>query len=192
MKVLGLYSLAPANGKLLSFPPGPQVLSILSSAELNLAPSEQPPTNGTTVADVKLRDSNNGPLGYLIPRQGELRLDGVAPLTLAMLHPGTLLSIGARRWFVTTQWQPEPSPAPAELAERKCPVCGGELKLAPVVQCTCGRYYHLEKPDAAASEPVLNCFLAGACGLCNRPPSLEPVLTPEPPEKLMDVVSGEW
>src|SRR5207249_3585639 len=138
-----------------------------------------------------LQPSTNGPLCHVVARHPNLRIDGFAPLPLATLSPGSLVHLGEASWFVTARWQPAPGPAPPELAERKCPVCGGELKLAPVLQCICGRYVHLEKPDAPAGVDVLNCALAGPCGLCNRPPRLEPLLSPEPPDKLLDVTSVE-
>jgi len=193
VKLFGLYPLTCPNSALLTLPSdtanGAVTLCALPSGELTAETVDQS-THAARVADLLLRDSTSGPLCYLVPRDQALFLDGVKPLPLAALTPGSLLSLGPRRWLVTMRCQPKPAPASAELAERKCPVCGGELKLAPIVQCPCGRYYHLEKPDAGAGEDVLNCYLASACGLCNRPPSLAPVLVPEPPEKLLDVVSA--
>lgn len=124
---------------------------------------------------------------WLAPRERKsLAINGVPPLPLAALEPGDLLSVGPAWWLVTSPWAAEPQPAPEELSQRPCPVCGGALGLAPVAQCTCGRYYHLESPGAEGDD-VLNCFLSGPCGLCNRQPTLDEILWPEPPAKLFDI-----
>src|SRR5438874_1942951 len=76
---------------------------------------------------------------WLAPRAPELLLNGAMPLPLAALSPGDLLAVGGRWWYVTVEWVPEMMPAPAELADRPCPVCGGALSLAPVCRCRRGR-----------------------------------------------------
>jgi hypothetical protein len=151
------------------------------------------PAAGGRAAVAALR-FHPSPLGldwWLVPRHASLAINGVAPLPLAALEPGDLLSVGPAWWLVASLWEPEPGPAPAELAEKQCPVCGGALALAPVCQCPCGRYYHLESPGASpADDEVLNCYLAGPCGLCGRQPTLEPVLWPDPPDKLFSAEDG--
>jgi hypothetical protein len=112
---------------------------------------------------------------------------------MTSLEPGMLLSAGTHRWLVVLEWIPQPETVPAALADRPCPVCGAALKLAPVCQCVCQRYAHLEAPDEPNNKNALNCFLRGPCGLCGRIASLEPVLVPEPHDKLLDRQGlGTW
>lgn len=125
---------------------------------------------------------------WLVPRSPQLLLDGSPALPLAALDGGMLLMHGGQRWWLSSVWTPRPRPAPASVAKRNCPVCGGELELAPVLQCPCGRYYHLEDPDRRNDPQLLNCYLSGPCGLCAHEPSLEPALLPDPGEALL----GGW
>jgi hypothetical protein len=143
------------------------------------------------VAELLGQAAQANPSWWLVPRSPALLINGMRPLPLASLQAGDLLAAGAGSWLVTSQWSPEPLPAPAELADRPCPVCGGALRLAPVCQCPCGRFYHLESPAAKDGDQLLNCYLAGPCGLCGRLPTLEPVLLLEPPEKLWDQDTAE-
>src|SRR2546428_123367 len=89
----------------------------------------------------------HGAAWYLIPRHPGLQIDGLTPLGLVALQPGQLLTLGSVSWLITTQWQPQCEPTPAEVADKSCPVCGMPLQLAPTIECICGRRYHLEKPD---------------------------------------------
>ena len=78
---------------------------------------------------------------------------------------------------------------------RPCPVCGGELGWAPDVECPCGRWMHLERPDRPGDKDSLNCYLeADECGECRRRTSLDPQFVPEVPEKLTSQSSdgNEW
>ena len=146
--------------------------------------------DGEVVAVLWATGSGATAAWYLLPRSERLAINGLCPpLPLARLEPGGLLGVGRECWMVAAVWQPQPMPAPPELAAKKCPVCGGPLSLAPVVQCgECGRWTHLERPDEPNSTEALNCFLAGGmCGECKRPASLAPQITPEPPEKLLSV-----
>jgi len=124
---------------------------------------------------------------WLIPRSAMVSINGVQPFPLAALDRGVLLTFGGHRWLVASQWAPTPCPAPQSVANRDCPVCGGALSLAPVIQCPCGRYYHLENPGDADNPGLLNCYLSGACGMCGREPSLKPQLLPTPDEKLLGI-----
>jgi hypothetical protein len=65
-----------------------------------------------------------------------------------------------------------------------------ELGSPPVCHCPCGRYYHLESPGTN-DDQGLSCYLAGPCGLGRRQSTLEPVLWPEPPTKLLELVSED-
>lgn len=122
----------------------------------------------------------------LLRRDRTLQLNGVPVLPVASLEPGHLLAVGSHRWLVASLWKPTPRPAPLAVMNSDCPVCGAPLSAAPVVQCPCGRYMHLEKPTEPNDPQALNCYLlAGTCGLCGRPPSLEPSLLPEPDETLV-------
>jgi hypothetical protein len=108
------------------------------------------------------------------------------PLPVVLLQPGMLLSLGDEFWIVTNRWAPEPIAAPPELADKECPVCGFELKVAPVVACLCGNVMHLERPESPDDSEALNCYLtAGSCGSCLRPTSLAPRAFPEIPEPLL-------
>lgn len=155
---------------------------------LRFAPVDASVDAGTDLlAELKLGDSPSGVTWWLAPRVPALTINGLAPLPLAALEAGDLLAVGPQHWFVAALWIVQPQPAPDSLADRPCPVCGGALSLAPVCQCPCGRYYHLEKPGASDDEDALNCYLAGPCGLCGREPTLDPQLLPDPPERLFDV-----
>lgn len=145
-------------------------------------------SRGVVVAELRSLDSSAGAAWWLTPRTPSLAVNGVPPLSLAALDPGDLLSIDSHWWWVSSLWRTEPGPAPPAVADRPCPVCGGPLKAAPVCQCPCGRFFHLESPENTADEQALNCYLAGPCGLCGRQPSLDPVLCPEPPARLIDIV----
>jgi hypothetical protein len=125
------------------------------------------------------------PHWWLIPRTNLLALNGVRMLPLAALEPGDFLTAGIHRWLVTVHWTPEPIAAPEAIASRECPVCGGCLSLSPVIRCPCGRYYHLEKPEAPDDANALNCYLTGRCNVCQREPSLEARYLPCAEEKLL-------
>jgi hypothetical protein len=125
---------------------------------------------------------------FLIACSSRVGINGKTPaLPLAAIELGDLLTIGERGWMISTLWKPEPVAAPAELRNRPCPVCGGELGFAPVVQCACGRWSHLENPSDTDDPNALNCFLkAGLCGECGRRASLEPQIIPDVPASLID------
>lgn len=122
----------------------------------------------------------------LVTIAGGLGLNAMAPpLPVAVLEPGMLLAIGDRAWFVSSLWHPTPREAPATLRDQPCPVCGGKLGLAPVVECSCGRWSHLENPAAPDDTDALNCFIAaGKCGGCGRRATLAAHIVPEVPERL--------
>ena len=83
-----------------------------------------------------------------------------------------------------------PSPAPAEVADKACPVCGAPLSLAVVVQCpNCLRWTHLEQPG---SDDALNCYMAAGVCSCGRAATLEPQVIPEPSAKLLSADEHEW
>jgi hypothetical protein len=169
------------------------VLALLvdSQGELTVLPAgEATDLPGTLLAEVAARTSGGTPAWWLAPRSASLLVNGLAPLALTLLAPGDLLAFAAHWWLTVSQWTPQPGPAPAEMAEKPCPVCGMPLNLAPVAQCPCGRYYHLEKPEGNEEADALNCFLAGPCRMCSRTPTLAPVLMPEPSAKLAGTVAG--
>ena len=112
----------------------------------------------------------------MVVRSSDVTLNGVGPpLPAAVLEPGGLLAVGDRYWLISSLWKPELESASDELRDKPCPVCGLELRLAPVVQCGCGRWTHLENPSVPNDPNALNCYLAsGTCGGCHRVASLEP------------------
>lgn len=129
------------------------------------------------------------PVWVFVVCASNVALNGSSPLAVALVEPGGLLAIGDRCWLISSLWQPEPVDAPAELRDKPCPVCGGDLGLAPVVQCGCGRWTHLENAAAPHDKDALNCFIApGTCGGCGRPALLKPQLFPEVSDRLAD----EW
>lgn len=134
---------------------------------------------------------------YAVPASDSVGVNGVArPLPLIRLAPGSLFSVGQRFWWVTGVMKPDPQPAPPEIADTLCPICGCKLSAAPVVQClgpNCGRWTHLERPDEPGSEEALNCYLmADKCGDCLQPNTLDPVLVPEPPAQLFPPHDDEF
>jgi hypothetical protein len=144
-------------------------------------------SDASLVGLLHLAAGGAAPSWMLIARSNHIGLNGQTPtLPIAAIGPGDLLSIGEQCWMVSSLWRPEPIDAPAELRDKPCPVCGGELGVARVVQCSCGRWSHLENPDAPDDPNALNCFLkAGACGECGRRASLEPQMIPEVPDSLL-------
>jgi hypothetical protein len=166
---------------------GPSTLSLDTDGRL-IARSNDSVSIDSTALGV-LRPGSAGADWLLLTANEGLLLNGAKPLPLAVVEPGDLIAAGSNVWFVTTEWVPKPAEVSAELADRPCPVCGGELKLAHVVRCVCGRYAHLEDPTAPDDPALLNCYLASPCGLCGRAPSLSPVLVPEPPVELVDEVT---
>lgn len=154
-------------------------------------PGESGDSNARAVALLRAAGRSEDRAWYLIARDGDLAVNGLCPpLPLIRLDPGAVLSLGRHGWLVTAMWEPKPVAAPADLADKPCPVCGGPLRLAPVVQCVCGRWTHLERPDASHAPDALNCYLvSGACGACGRSATLEPQISPEPPQKLLPALA---
>jgi hypothetical protein len=147
------------------------------------------PAATRAAAPLAVLQSQKSPAGtqwWLAARSPALAVNGSRPLPLTALQPGDLVTVGAEIcWLVVEEWAVSPSPAPPDLVNWPCPVCGGELGCAPVAQCLCGCHAHLEDPAAPDPARVLNCYLSGPCTLCGRRPTLEPALVPEPPEKLL-------
>ena len=124
---------------------------------------------------------------WLLLRQDRaVQVNGIPVLPIAALEPGSLIAAGRKRWLVASLWKPAPRPAPEAVKDVDCPVCGAPLSVAPVVQCPCGRYMHLERPDQPDDPQALNCYLlAGSCGVCGRTSNLEPSLLPVPDDTLV-------
>jgi hypothetical protein len=140
---------------------------------------------GTPIAALRFCGGLATPSWGFVTGNGGAAINGSAPLPSAVLEPGDLLAFGDRVWHVSSLWQPEPLDAPDELRDKPCPVCGGELGLAPVVQCGCGRWTHLENAAEPNDKDALNCFLAATtCGGCGRSAALEPQMFPEVPDVL--------
>jgi hypothetical protein len=152
------------------------------------------PKNAELVAELRCRVEEGVSAWYLVPRSHRLQINGHRPYPIARLEPGVLLSIDADFWLVAQVWQPQPRPAPEDLADRRCPVCGAKLSVAPVVQCggpDCGRWTHYERPDEPDGD-FLNCFLAtDTCPDCEQPVLAEAALVPEPHDKLLAPAGDE-
>ena len=130
--------------------------------------------------------ANSNPQWIFAPLSIQVMHNGIRPLPLAIIEPGHVIAFEDQTWLITELWRPVPMPAPEKIADKECSVCGGAMKLANVIQCPCGRYYHLEHPETPDDPNALNCYLsAGMCGLCERKPSLEPQFLPVPPEELI-------
>jgi hypothetical protein len=142
---------------------------------------------GSRIALLAVRREAGETVWYLAAGCGELGVNGISPpLPVMRLEPGALLSVGDRFWMVSVLWQPAAVDAPDELRDKSCPVCGGELQVAPVVQCVCGRWMHLERPEEPSDPNALNCYLVSdTCGNCGRPTSLSPQVLPEISERLL-------
>lgn len=165
----------------------PLVLWLTQRQELRISPAAKVLSKPHQIASLLYRPSANGnSLWLLTPLSDHVIHNGIRPLSLAILEPGDVLAFEHRSWLTSELWQPTPGPAPASVAEKECSVCGGPLHLAPVIQCPCGRYYHLERPETPEDPQALNCYLtAGMCGLCERKPSLDPQFLPVPPAELI-------
>lgn len=148
-------------------------------------------TTSELLATLHYRSESGQSAWYLVTGMHKghcLAVNGITPpLRLMRLEPGTLLSVRDNIWMVATVWTPEPVEVPEELRDKSCPVCGGELHFARVVQCSCGRWTHLERPDAPRDDGnVLNCYLqSDTCSSCDRPTTLEPQVMPDVPETLL-------
>lgn len=184
--------LDPASSKLDLFAAGEGeclCLSVTASADAARARKHDSP------ALASLHSSQGDePAWYLVPRTGQLRVNGQQPLGLAAISAGDLISVGQNYWLVTRLWSPQRVNAPPELSGKPCPVCSGPLGQpgVQVVQCACGRWMHLERPERPGDPDALNCFLTcQVCGGCNQPTSLAARLIPQPSEKLCDEHQAE-
>jgi hypothetical protein len=165
----------------------PLVLWMTKAGELRIDSAKQVRPKNNRLASLLYRESANSNSQWLLaPMSSRVMHNGIRPLSLAIIEPGDVLAFENQRWLTTELWRPIPAPAPQAVAEKECSVCAGPMKLAPVIQCPCGRYYHLEHPDNPDDPQALNCYLtAGMCGLCERKPSLDPQFLPLPPEELI-------
>jgi hypothetical protein len=155
------------------------------------------PNGGDLVAAVKCLEEDGVPAWYFVARSERLRINGCRRSVLTRVEPGALLSIDRHFWLASFIWQPLPEPVPVELADSYCPVCGGKLSEAPVVQCpgpNCGRWVHFERPDQPETQKFLNCFLAAdRCPNCGHPATVDPIVVPEPHEKLLPApIEAPW
>ena len=132
---------------------------------------------------------------FLISQSQQLHINGKSPLALAALEPGDIVSIGDSDWWLAQLYSPTPIEAPATLAGKLCPVCGGDLAMPGIriILCCCGRALHCEAPDDPANKQALNCFFeAATCGQCGQPCTLEARLIPESPAKLFDALPEDF
>jgi hypothetical protein len=129
-----------------------------------------------------------------IGHQPQMVINGLTPPLPAMtLEPGALLSFRGGFWQVAVRWTPEVSEPPNQLRQKPCPICGCPLEAAPVVQCLCGRWTHLQNPELPDDPDALNCFLHAEKCQCQRTSSLTPHTEPELPASLVTQDSwAEW
>jgi len=170
------------------------VLSYDAEGEFVLTPDKRSCKVPNRLAAIWSVPVTGGRGWYLVTPHDSIGINSISPLLpVARLEPGDLLWMGNRFWFVSLLSQPEVMDAPAELRDKLCPVCGSELGLVQVVQCSCGRWMHLERPDDPEAVDALNCFLAAAtCGGCGRQTSLEAVLIPAVPERMTAALDDDW
>jgi hypothetical protein len=171
----------------------PMVFWMTKQNEMRVSPANQVRRKNNRFASLLYRESANSNSQWLLaPLSPRVMHNGIRPLSLTIVEPGDVLAFENQRWLTSELWRPSPAPAPEKIAEKECSVCGGALKLAPVIQCPCGRSYHLEHPETPDDPQSLNCYLsAGMCGLCERKPSLDPQFLPVPPEELIPQESLE-
>ncbi len=157
------------------------------AGEIQATPAADVGKKANRFARLLYRESANAnPQWLFAPLSMHVMHNGIRPLPLAIIEPGHVIAFEDQSWLITELWRPVPMPAPERIADKECSVCGGAMKLANVIQCPCGRYYHLENPETPDDPNALNCYLsAGMCGLCERKPSLEPQFLPVPPEELI-------
>lgn len=159
-------------------------LTVHSLAPRGLAAHDRE-TESRPLAVVASRASGSDVSWYLLPLAAIVSVNGLSPLPLVRLDSGSVLTFGCRGWWVATLFSPTPQAAPPELQDKLCPVCGGPLGLAPVVRCPCGRWSHLERPDAPQSAEALNCYIAAAACICGRATTLSPEICPRPPQTFL-------
>ena len=164
----------------------PLILWVDRHARLRVSPAAKLRRKDRGIARLLYRESNANSKWLFAPSSDGIVHNGIRPLPLAIVEPGDVLAFGKLSWLTSELWRPVPALAPEAVAEKECSVCGAALKLAAVIQCPCGRYYHLERPEQPDDPEALNCYLtAGMCGLCQRKPSLDPQFLPVPPEELI-------
>lgn len=140
---------------------------------------------GDQIARFCYQPIDGGGEWFIVDPTHQFSINDQPTLGIQRFAPGDLLGRGLQSWFVTQRVSPQPIEAPASIREKICPMCGDKLGAAPVVECSCGRFLHLENPADPADEAALNCFLvARVCGSCGQPTTLEPRLVPEPPPQL--------
>jgi len=198
MKTLCLHPLRPGTPSASSSSPlllissddcseQPLTLCLSKKGELRASPGKKLRRRTPRLGSLFYRESASGNSQWLLaPMSDRLIHNGIRPLPLAILEPGDVLACDEKSWLTSELWRPAPAAAPKNIGEKECSVCGGPLHFAPVIQCPCGRFYHLERPEDPDDPQALNCYLtAGMCGLCERKPSLDPQFLPIPPEELI-------
>ncbi len=165
----------------------PLVLWMTKQGGFRVSPENKVRASSNRLASLLYREEANSNSQWLLsPLSAAVMHNGIRPLSLTMIDPGDVLAVENQSWLTSELWRPIACEAPENIAEKECSVCGGALNLAPVIQCPCGRYYHLERPETPDDPQALNCYLtAGMCGLCERKPSLDPQFLPVPPEELI-------
>ncbi len=122
---------------------------------------------------------------FVLDFSGQFTINDQPAFGIQRIAPGDLLCRGSESWFITERISPQPIDAPPSVRQKPCPTCGEKLGAAPVATCSCGRFLHLERPEAPDDPSALNCFLiTKVCGGCGQPTTLEPQLVPEPPPPL--------
>ena len=141
-----------------------------------------------TFALLHTRYAQDGCELFLVGAESHVQVNGRRPFGLTTIQPGDLLAVEGESWLVVQLWRPEPVEAPADFADKPCPLCGGPLALAPVVRHTCGSFYHFQRPDRPDDVDALNCYAAaGACSSCAAPLQLDPVVIPAAAEMMFDL-----
>jgi hypothetical protein len=183
-----------ASANVLSIGPGDGVTWVTAdqaNGALRLANEGDEVVAGFQVLAGKIRD-----VLAMLPRVGDVLVDGVPALPLNVLHVKSRVSLGADgACYVTQRVTPYIGPPTEEMVARKtkCAMCGILLSDAPdpktglvtrVITCQCGSVYHWETEESHPGvdpDDLLNCRdKIAACLVCQRPVRTESFLIWDP------------
>ena len=168
---------------------GPRLTKVLSARDGHLVVRDvaAPPAKDLhPIAHLRPIDGESRDFAVaLVPADRELRVSGQPILGVKVLHPGDVLSTPHGDYLVTRRFRSSVGPAPEELAEKACGVCGMPLRLATIARCSCGCGYHEEpsSADASGDSDRLSCFSdTRFCLACQRQKTLDEQFLPSPEE----------
>ncbi len=96
-----------------------------------------------------------------------VRVNGELDLGLASLEPGDVMQVADRVVHLAEHVHCVIGTAPAELAERLCPVCQKPARTDPVYLCpACGAPVHCRPDDGTGEVEGRQCLLGRECPCC--------------------------